>query len=301
MELGEKIEGTMVLEGLIQGRVPPIGDVADKLREWVTFVGNLGPRFNLEIRGNQFSLLPDDKPFSAVGLGAGAEHGMTQALEQLAGLFGPGPEKAQLFSTLRSSEYRKGLEVQTVYSIADGKVRIQSRSVEADTTAPPEPIDAKQKLKMGLVGFGMAVVLLGAAMLIPDIRELVWQVFDTSTFNVSDLKAEPGPYAPWLSVKIVDEKTHRRGVTLEIARTKDYPMTEEALDAAGAAVEKSVRGRAALENIARRKIRVEFFDRDGKFVGDRETPIFDLNKDEKMSVYLAFPNNAVIGRIVLAP
>src|SRR5690242_13291091 len=98
MELGEKIEGTMVLEGLIQGRIPPMGDLAAKLREWVTFVGNLGPRFNLEVRGNQFSLLPDDKPFSTAGLGAGAEHGMTQVLEQLAGLYGPGPERSQLFS-----------------------------------------------------------------------------------------------------------------------------------------------------------------------------------------------------------
>ena len=38
MDIGEKLEGTMVLDGLLQGRLPPMGDLADKLREWVTFV-----------------------------------------------------------------------------------------------------------------------------------------------------------------------------------------------------------------------------------------------------------------------
>jgi len=302
MELGEKLEGTMVLEGLLQGMVPPMGDVADRLREWVEFVGKLGPRFNLEIRGRQFSLLPDDKPFAAAGLGAGAEHGLTQALEQLAGLFGPGPERAKLFSTLRSSEYRKGLEVQSVYSIADGQVRAQTRSIEAETTAPPDPITTRQKVKMGLVGVGMAVLLLGAAMLIPGVRAMVWQVFETARpFEASELTIETGPYAAWLTVAVDPEKSHRRGVMLVITRTKDFPMTEADLDAAAAAIDPSVRRRLALENLARWKLRIECFDKDGKLVVDRPTSIFDLAKSESMPIFVPFPEQTIVGRIAFAP
>jgi hypothetical protein len=302
MELGEKLEGTMVLEGLIQGRIPPMGDLADKLREWVTFVGKLGPRFNLEIRANQFSLLPDDKPFSAAGLGAGAEHGLTQALEQLAGLYGPGPERSQLFSTLRSSEFRKKLEVQTVYSITDAKVRIQTRSVEAETTAPPDPITAGQKLKMGLFGLGTALVLLGAAMLIPGVRSMVWQVFETARpFDAKEVKIETGHYDPWLEMKIDEAKSNRKAVLLVVKRKPEFPLTDESWDKAFAGVEKSFRARLALENLARGRIRIECFDADGKPLFDREVRIAELGQKEEISMYLALPDQIIVGRIALVP
>jgi hypothetical protein len=302
MEIGEKIEGTMVLEGLIQGRIPPMGDLADKLREWVTFVGKLGPRFNLEIRANQFSLLPDDKPFAAAGLGAGAEHGLTQALEQLAGLYGPGPERSQLFSTLRSSEYRKKLEVQTVYSITDGKVRIQTRSVEAETTAPPEPISTRQKLKMGLVGMGTALVLLGAAMLIPGVRSMVWQVFETARpFNADELKVEAGPYERWFDVSKDSEKSGRTAVVLKLTRKPEFPVTDEAFDKAFAEVEKSVRARLVLESLIRGKLRFQYFDADGKYLFDQEKTVIDLGKTETNTIVLPLPEKIVVGRIALVP
>jgi hypothetical protein len=299
MELGEKLEGTMVLDGLLQGRIPPMGDVADRLREWVDFIGKLGPRFNLEVRGSQFSLLPDDRPFESAGLGAGAEHGMTQALEQLAGLFGPGPERSQLFSTLRSSEYRKGLEVQTVYSIADGKVRAQTRSMEAETTARPDPVSLRQKVKMALVGLGMAGLLLGVAMLFPGVRAMIWQVFETTRpFEVSEVAIETGPFAPWLSLTVDEAKSNRNGVVVLISRTPAFPMDDAALDAAAASVEKSVRGRMALESIARRRIRVEYYDQDGKLVVESEFRINDLGKQPTIPVLLQLPNQVIINRIV---
>jgi len=302
MELGEKLEGTMVLDGLLQGRLPPMGDLADKLREWVTFVGKIGPRFNLEIRGQQFSLLPDDRPFEAAGLGAGAEHGMSQALEQLIGLYGPGPERSQFYSTLRSSEFRKGLEVQTVYTIADGKVRLQTRSMEAATTARPDPISIRQKLKMALVGLGMAALLVGVAMLFPGVRAMVWQVFETARpFNATELTVDAGPYAPWLTVAIDAEKSHRKGVVLVFTRTKDFPMTDAALDAAAPSVEKSVKGRMALENLARGKIRIEYFDKDGKLVGEREARIADLSKTETLPGFFPLPDQIIVTRMVLVP
>jgi hypothetical protein len=301
MELGEKIEGTMVIEGILQGRIPPMGDIAAKLREWVTFVGKLGPRFNLDVRANQFSLLPDDKPFSVAGLGAGAEHGLLQALEQLAGLYGPGPERSQLFSTLRSTEYRKGLEVETRYVIADGKVHMQSRSSEAETTAPPEPVSARQQLKMGLAGAAMALVIFGIALLFPGVRAMFGEVFHTARpFDASELTVESGQYDRWFTVGIDPEKSGRGGVILKIKRTENYPLDDTALDAAYLA-EKSVRGRMALESLARGLVRVEYFDEADKLVLEREIRVGDLSKSETIPVFLPLPDKVIIKRMTFVP
>src|SRR5262245_11694000 len=114
---GEKIEGTIVLDGLVQGRLP-LGDdqIPQQLKQWVQFISGMGVRFNLEVRDAAFNLLPDNRATSAKPLGDPPEHALEQGLTQLADLFS-GPERSQLFSTLRSSEFRPGEEVQTVYTI----------------------------------------------------------------------------------------------------------------------------------------------------------------------------------------
>ena len=98
--------------------------IGKQLQEWTTFVARLGPRFSLEMRGGAFTLLPDTKPVAVLGLGDDPSEAMRQALDQLAGLFA-GYERTQLFSTLRSSEYRPGREVQSMYTIAGGQVGVR--------------------------------------------------------------------------------------------------------------------------------------------------------------------------------
>jgi len=63
--MSDKTEGTIVLDGLIEGRLPDDPSIEDKLEQWLEFVGQLGLRFNLEVTGSSFSLLPDSTPVRA--------------------------------------------------------------------------------------------------------------------------------------------------------------------------------------------------------------------------------------------
>ena len=191
---GEKIEGTIVLDGLVQGRLP-LGDdqVPRQLHEWVQFVGGMGVRFTLEIRDAAFNLLPDNRATSVKPLGDPPEHALEQALTQLAEVF-TGPERAELFSTLRSSEFRPGEEVQTVYTIIEGRPRIQSRTLPAQTTPPEEPLSIKERVKLGAIGAVFALLLLGIALLFPGVRAMFGQVAEiVKPLDTAELKIDAGP------------------------------------------------------------------------------------------------------------
>ena len=180
-----KVEGTIVLDGLIEGRLPD-DETEAKLREWVRFAEGLKLPFHLETTDVGFSLLPDARPLSAKSLGDAPEHAISQALEQLLTAF-PENTRARIFSTLRSFEYRKSEEVQSVYAVsADGIVNVHSRTLEARTTAPPESMSRKNIMMLGLIGLVAALALVGFASFFVDIPGLVSRLLE----RASPLRAE---------------------------------------------------------------------------------------------------------------
>src|SRR5215207_4149771 len=116
--------GTFMLDGLVQGPVPP---GADALERWVAQAAQASLRLSLEIDGSRFSLLADNTAMPTARTGKdGLAAAMTHALEALLALYPGG--RATLYSTLRSREFRPGAEVQTLYAInGDGTVTAQSR------------------------------------------------------------------------------------------------------------------------------------------------------------------------------
>jgi hypothetical protein len=299
---GEKIEGTIVLDGLVQGRLPLAGDqVPQQLKQWVQFVGGMGVRFSLEIRDAAFNLLPDDRATSVKLLGDPPEHALEQALTQLAELF-TGPERAQLFSTLRSSEFRPGEEVQTVYTIIEGRPRIQSRTLPAQTTPPVEPLSIKERVKLGAIGLAMAVILLGIALLFPGVRAMFGQVAEiVKPLDTGELKIDVGPYAPYFSCTIDEKQSDRTALVLRLKRVETFPRDEAALNAQLSAADQSISSRLALENLARGHIRVELFDADDKYLASAELRIADLRKQETLDVKLPLPEKTRTQKIVFVP
>ena len=148
--MADNVEGTIVLDGLIEGRFNDGDQTVEKLDGWVKFVQDtLGLSFTADASGDSFSMLPDNKPASAAKLAPDPQDAIRQALEQLIGAL-PEKDRATVFSTLRSSEYRKGEEVQSLYAVqADGTVVFESRTVDAKTVAPVEPLTTKEKVKIG--------------------------------------------------------------------------------------------------------------------------------------------------------
>ena len=103
--MSDKVEGTVVLDGLLEGKLPPTPDAADRLREWIRDVRSLGVRFSLDIEGGAFSILPENRPISVSAFGEAPADAIVNALNQLLKVF-PVGQRGQLFSTLRSVEYR---------------------------------------------------------------------------------------------------------------------------------------------------------------------------------------------------
>jgi hypothetical protein len=300
MMSGEKIEGTLVLDGLLQGRLPLDDDqISAKLRQWVEFVAKLGLHFNLEIRDAAFNLLPENTAVSAKPLGDPPEHALEQAIAQLADLF-IGHERAQLFSTLRSSEFRSDEEVQTVYTIVDGKAQSQSRSVAANTTPAVEPLSVKEQIKLGLIGGVFVLALLGIALLFPGVRAMFGQVADiVKPLDANEIKVDLGPYAPYFTCTVDEKQSDRSALVLKLKRTDKFPRNNQTVDAA-ATEEHSVTGRLALENLARGYIRIELFDPDDKFLATGDLRVGDLRKHETLETKLPLPEKARTVKIVFA-
>jgi hypothetical protein len=300
--MSEKIEATLVLDGLIQGRIAEDDDqIAGKLREWVSFLHRLGMRFSLQVQGATFSLLPETNAVPVQPLGQQPEDAIQQALEQLAEIF-PEPQRGQLFSTLRSSEYRKGEEVQTVYTIVQGAVRRHSRTVEADTTPPPEPIPTKEKVKMAAVAAGILVAVLGLSLLIPGVRSMFGEVVDVvKPFHAEEIKVELGPYKKYFSLSLDEKQSSRTDWIVKLKRTNEFPKTSKDLDEAAKAAGDSVVGRMVIENLARGYVQIELFDAEDKYLGRIDLRIADLQKQESIEGRVQVPPKTKPARIVLIP
>ena len=290
----EKIEGTIVFDGLLQGRLPNGKEVEARLREWIQFVEKLGLRFNFETRDSNFSLLPENRAIPVAGLGDPPEEAVAQAIRQLADLFPP-PEKMRLFSTLRSSEFRAGEEVQTVYSIAEGQTRLQSRTVDAETTPPPVPLSRREQIKLAAIGVGLAVAFLGVALLFPGVRAMFGQVADmVKPLDVNELKLDVGPYSSYFTCTVDEKQSDRSALVLQFVRKESFPR-----DAAeeSAPADASLVSRLARENLVRGYIRAELFDTDGKYLTTQQVRLSDLRAREKLDVKVPLPEKVRTAKV----
>lgn len=296
----QKTEGTIVLDGLIEGRLPREPDIRPQIEQWTQFTAKMGLRLHVDASGASLSVLPDREPASVERLGVKPEQSIRQALQQLVDLFPP-EVRGQLFSTLRSAEYRPHEEVQSIYTIGpDGTVDVQQRSVEAQTVAAPRPISTREKVKMAAVGLLAALAVLGVTSLFVDLRSLVGEVVDTvRPIDAAAIKVEAGPYEPYITIAKV-EKTGSRQITLTLRRTEAYPVDEAGMKQALAAAGDSFRGRLALERLAEGYIRVETFDDEGEFITAAALRIRELEREQALNVKIALPQRTRIGRIALS-
>src|SRR6185295_4506229 len=78
-----KIEGTLIIDGLIEGKIPALPGAEDKLRAWVNFARSAGLEFNLNIDGNSFSLLADNSPRPAAKFAPEPSEIISSALSEM--------------------------------------------------------------------------------------------------------------------------------------------------------------------------------------------------------------------------
>ena len=299
--MSPKIEGTVILDGLVEGRAAEMGAVEPKLREWRAFVEKAGLRFSLEIDRNSFSLLAENAPVPVAKLSGNPGRIVTDALNELLKAF-PADERRGVFSTVRSTEYRKGEEVQTLYSVSgDGTIRANERIVEAQTVAPEPAARWRERLMLGAVGLAAAVLILWLSSFFIDYRKS-WDRFILSVNppDVKSLKVEAAGFERWFTVSDVKASSHGAAVTLTLKRTADFPRTDAEAERQAKSAGDSAVARLAAEAVIRGRVCVRFYDKDNKLITWSEVLILPLRDAETQDLELTLPSERRAGRIVIA-
>ena len=294
-----KVEGTLIIDGLIEGKIPALPGAEDKLRAWVNFARAAGLDFDLQLDGGAFSLLADNSARSAKKFAPEPSEIISSALAEMLKTIPPA-DRGRLTSTLRSIEYRPRQEVQTLYQITpDGIVDPHQRIIDAQTHAPPPPLTLKERLRMGLFGLAAAVAVLALSAVFVDYRKL-WREIreEVTTLSVDQIQVENSTFDDYFTVAKKDLSPDTRSLRLLFRRTPKFPITD--VDRATAINLPATQpfDQLTRESIVRGYVRYEAFDSKGTFQSSNFIRIKPLRESEFMEVTLPLPADARPGRIV---
>jgi hypothetical protein len=290
------LEGTFVIDGMIEG---PLLDARHEhaLRDWIARVAQRGLSFALELESGSFSVLADSAPVAMDKIGDAPADAATNALRELLDTL-PRPMRTKVFSTLRSMQYGKNTELQTIYTISSaGTVQTHQRAVETQTS-PPMMCMPRQGL---MRRFGMGAIVAMLALLVSALfvdypsagRKLLGSL---RTADAEGITVEAGPFAQY--IKIESKRMSKMGLlTLTLRRGERFPLSDGDYQSllAGA----SVPQRLAVEAIARGYVRCEVFDCGGAFATSSLQRISDLRGNEKIDIAIPVPRDKRVSRVAL--
>lgn len=286
--MAEKVEGTLRLEGLIEGQLPDDEKVHSLFNEWLEFSSARGLHFDPAFTGNNFSLLADNRPITISTLESHYEQLLKELLEQLVSIL-PDSYRGKVLSTVRSVEYQKNLEVQSIFSIQPGgSVSINTREVEARTTAPEPPVTFKQKIIAAAAGVVILLILIGLSALFLDYKKYAADIKSSFTpFDVSKVSIN-NRFSPYFEVT---ETTWDGGYLLiHLTKTASFPDLEtlpERYKAAG----DDIYQKLALETLAKGYMMIEFFDEEGTFLVGEKIRISSLWRGDSLVLSLPIGNS----------
>lgn len=297
--MNEKVEGTLVLDGLLEGKIPRQPGAESRLREWIAAAACANLRFSLEIEGGSFSILADNKPIPAEELAPSPAERIAAALRELLKVFAP-EERRSIFSTLRSLEYREGAEVQTMYAIGpDGTIHVRERTVEARTAPVPRPLGRREKLRIGVIGLVVALLVFLVSSVFVDYREVLDRVLEAVVpLDAAALKVETGGFADYFTV---EKKAFRGGkaAVVTLQRSEAFPLDEAGIENLLAKSGNSLSDRLTIEALARGYVRCEYFGKKNKFLGFTTQRISGLREKETIELVLPLPGEGRLARIVI--
>jgi hypothetical protein len=297
--MSDKVEGTMILDGMLEGRSAALAPLESKLREWRAFVEKAGLRFTLEFEGNSFSLLAVNKPVEVRRVGERPAQVVVDALNEMLKVLPP-EDRRGVFSTVRSVEYRKGEEAQTLYAVGpEGTMTSRERVVEAQTVAPEAPPSWREKLFVAVIGLGVAALLLALSTLFIDYRA-TWNRFVASMWpvNVEGLRVEAGRFEKYFVVADRKSASGGRSIVITLKRAADFPRTDADADRVVKAAGDSAVARLAAEAVVRGRVCVEFYDKDNKLITFTVVAIHSLRDRDTLDLDLPLPSERLAARIV---
>ena len=187
-----QFENTYRLEGLIQGPLPPGPDGLSVIKKLTADFNRNGLRLSACFDDSQFKLTAenvtrDTEEIHPLEVDLMVHH----ALEKLLAAY-PTELRMQIFSTLRSREYRPDLEVQSVYLVIyPGQVKVERREVAAEVAPRPAPLSVKNQFAYIAAAVGILAFLGWASTSLVEYRDLGEQKLSTLRgTRVEDLRVD---------------------------------------------------------------------------------------------------------------
>lgn len=292
---GEDAEGTLAFDGLIEGTLPAQPDLQGVLKSWIAEAEKQGLAFHLELDGSSFSLLPEAHPVPAAGFGSTPAQSVVRLLEGLVSSI-PRPQRDRMFSTIRSREFRKDSEVQTVYVVREGVIEPLARTIGLRRERSPASLPQGRGLHRASWIAGIAALailfLLDAGGLLTRLRSIL------GPGESGEVRLDASDFGDLLDVKASGVRPGTRTYWMTIERGPGFPPDDAAMLCAMDRAKSTAR-RLALESLARGYARCEFFDADGRFVGSASCRLRELHKQQRSEVSLPLPENVRVRRVAL--
>jgi len=295
-----KTEGTLIIDGLIEGKIPALPAAEDKLRAWVHFARQAGLEFTLNLDGGNFSLLADNSPLPAKQFAPEPSEIISSAVGEMLKTIPPA-DRAKLSSTLRSIEYRPQQEVQTLYPIApDGTVDSRQRIVDAKTHPPLPPLTTRERLRMGLFGLAAAIAVIALSAVFVDYRKLWHEIrTEVTTPRAEQIQIDNSTFADYFTVEKKDLSSDAKTLRLLLKRTARFPRTDaDVIAATTQPTTRPILRRMTLDSLSRGYIRCEYFDSNGIFQNFHFARIHPLREHDSMELDLPLPLQSHPSKII---
>lgn len=284
-------QGTLVLDGLIEGPVPPIKDGAEQLREWDRFAQKSGLKFHLSIDGSSFSLLADSTPLK-LQENETLQDCLKQTMEQLLIIF-PDDLRCRVFSTVRSIEYLEEEKIQSLYLISQDGVQVKSRKMPLEKGEHPEEAEdffttpIKNFVPL-IVGASILAVMAIASAFIFDYSELLNKVGNKYGVVSEDrFEIDAEAVSHYLVLEKNGFNKGKSHLVVEVKRTEAFPVNMEAYRAEKERIleEDKVRELQAINKLfLDGTIRVKYFNKKDELLTEKELNIRELLDEEKIDL-----------------
>lgn len=294
-----KVEGMLLLDGLVEGNPPSLGELEGKLHDWTARARQIGLPFHLAIDGGSFSLLAENRAIPIASLQTAPSEAIEAVLNSLLEVF-PVQERGAILSTVRSVEYRRNLEVQTIYAVGpEGIIHTRQRLVETQTVEAEPPVDRRTLIKYSLIGVGVAAVLLAvSAFFVPYGKLFRRTIHAVTPLKPGDVNVQTGPFEKYLTAEVVEFSGPRK-IHLRFKRTAEFPTDPEAWKKAYEEAGDSYDARLTLDALRRGYIVAEVLAPDGKWSSSSILRVVDLQDKDTDDDDLPFPEGARPAKIVL--
>jgi hypothetical protein len=221
-----QFENTYRLEGLIQGPLPPGPEGRVVIEKLAADFNRNGLRLTSLFDDCQFTLTAenvtrDTEEIHPLEVDLMVHH----ALEKLLGAY-PQELRMQIFSTLRSREYRPNLEVQSIYLVIfPGQVKVERREVTAEVEPRPAPLSAKNQFGYLVAAVGILALLGWASTSLVEYRDLGEKKLSTLRgTRLEDLKVDDKSLIDFVRVVDVDlEKPPASFIVLTLRKGTKWP------------------------------------------------------------------------------